>query len=57
MRGANLIKIAQFASYIFHPNVKFKIVLYRHLNRPFDPKSCNSLIIRFIYCMFAGVLY
>ncbi|SEA16342.1 hypothetical protein SAMN05443550_102165 [Pedobacter hartonius] len=56
MRGANLIKIAQFTSYIFHPDVKFKIVLYRHLNRPFDPKSRNSLIISFIYCMFAGVL-
>ncbi|CAM4167606.1 hypothetical protein PEWE109479_13365 [Pedobacter westerhofensis] len=56
MRGANLIKIAETTSYIFHPIVKFKIVPYRHLNRPFDPKLCNVLIISFIYRMFAGVL-
>jgi hypothetical protein len=36
MRGANLIKIAQFTSYIFHPIVKFKIVLYRGLNLSFE---------------------
>jgi len=56
MRGANLIKIAQITSFNFGLIVDFKIVLYRCLNGAFVPKLCNRLIIRFIYCMFAGVL-
>lgn len=56
MRGANLIKLAQFASYIFMVLIKLKIAFYWCLNNAFRSKMCNELIIRFIYCMFAGVL-
>lgn len=57
MWGANLVKIAQTTSDIFNPNVKLKNRPNGRLNTDFEALFCKSLIISFICCMFAGVLY
>jgi len=46
MRGANLIKIAQFVIYIFNRDVENKIVAYWCLNLDFGSRLCKSLILR-----------